>query len=104
MTAVTLVSTTGTAPITFAAEGPGTVRIDLEDGSTQVYDVAAFREVYRQVVTIPGAKQVILDLLHEYGIDDQNQAKRLVRERFTEDDRRAYVAALKVLYGNGALG
>ena len=40
--ACTVRSTTGTAPITFTAVRPaGTVRIDLEDGSSQVYDYRA---------------------------------------------------------------
>ncbi len=36
----TVTSTTGTAPITFTPTEPGVVRIDLDDGSSQVYRVA----------------------------------------------------------------
>jgi hypothetical protein len=55
-------------------------------------------------VKIPAARQVITELFRKYLIDDPNQARRLVRERFSEDDRQAYVAALKVLMANGELG
>ncbi len=36
----TVTSTTGTAPITITHTEPGEVRVDLEDGSSQVYAVA----------------------------------------------------------------
>jgi hypothetical protein len=104
MSAYAPMSTTGKAPLVFSSPAPGLVRVDLEDGSTQDYPVDAFREVYRRVVKIPAARQVITELFRKYLIDDPNQARRLVRERFSEDDRQAYVAALKVLMANGELG
>jgi hypothetical protein len=93
-----------TGLLVFSSADPGTVRIDLPDGSSQIHDAAAIRDVYCRVVLVPEARGAIRGLFAKYLIDDPNQAKRLVRERFSEDDRLSYVAALKILMANGELG
>lgn len=45
----TIHSTTGTAPITFTRTVSGLMRVDLPDGSSQVYDV---RELTMAVLTV----------------------------------------------------
>jgi hypothetical protein len=43
-------------------------------------------------------------LFAKYGITDPAQAKRLVRELFTQEDLDAYKAAMEVLDGSGVIG
>jgi hypothetical protein len=50
------------------------------------------------------AALTIKRLFNDYGITDQDQAKRLVRERFSQADLDTYKAAMEVLDGSGALG
>lgn len=50
------------------------------------------------------ALATVRDLLAKYGIEDPDQAHRLIRERFTTSDLDAYRQALDVLDGSGALG
>jgi hypothetical protein len=50
----TVHSTTGTAPVTFTAVEPaGTVRIDLADGSSQVYDTRAVSRALSEATAAP---------------------------------------------------
>ena len=51
----TVSSTTGTAPVTFTPAGPGTVRIDLEDGSSQVYRLTDLLAALGSVAVIAGS-------------------------------------------------
>ncbi|MGC5584137.1 hypothetical protein [Ornithinimicrobium sp. W1665] len=50
------------------------------------------------------AARTIRDLFARHGISDRDQAKRLVRERFTQDELDAYKEALEVLDGMGVIG
>lgn len=104
MSAVTVRSTTGTAPITITAEGAGVVRIDLEDGTTQVYDAAVLREAVKAVTASPIGMATVLRLYAKHDITDPSQAKRLARERFTQDELDEYQHALALLDGSGAIG
>lgn len=52
---------------------------------------------------IEEARKVVAHLLCKHGITDQKQAKRLIRERFTEDDLHQWKRALRALDGNGAI-
>lgn len=54
--------------------------------------------------TAQEAADLIIRLFIKYKIDDPRQAKRLVRERFTQEDLDAYRAARDLLDGTGAIG
>lgn len=49
------------------------------------------------------ARQVVIDLFHKHGITDVAQAKRLARDRFSQQDWDAYTAAIKLLDAMGDL-
>lgn len=50
------------------------------------------------------ARKVVSSLLAKHGITDPAHAKRLVRERFSDDELHQWKRALRALDGNGAIG
>lgn len=50
------------------------------------------------------ATSTITRLFAKYGITDPAQAKRLIREKATQEDLEDYQQAIKILDGSGALG
>lgn len=54
--------------------------------------------------TTPAALAIIEGLLTKYSIEDPDQAHRLIRERFTQEDLDTYREALTALDDAGDLG
>lgn len=50
------------------------------------------------------AGETVRDLLAKYDITERNLSRQLIRERFSQEDLDAYMLALDVLTGEGALG
>ena len=78
---------------------PGIVRV----GSMDFY-ADELRDAYRQVVKVVLARQTVAEAFAAAGVTDPNQAKRLLRERLSEDMLQAYFSAVRVLDGAGELG
>ena len=53
---------------------------------------------------ITGALAVCQTLLRRHGITDITQARRLIQERFTDDELAQWKRARDVLDGNGVIG
>lgn len=49
------------------------------------------------------AREVVIDLLRKHNITDARLAKRLARERFSQDEWDAYLRAIKTLDAMGEL-
>lgn len=54
-------STTGTAPLRFVPSGGTLVRVDLEDGSCQVYDARALAAAVLGAAGMPGMARLMAD-------------------------------------------
>lgn len=82
--------------------GPRAIRIKRSDLDAIMQPVGSART--SDVDPITTAMSIVQELFAKHGITDPSQAKRLIRERFTQTELERYKAARRVLDGLGAIG